>query len=143
MRRIEQSADAPYKIKLIRGFYHLAIGQVCPLCLTLARFSSDVSISYRIFFHLGSHLSRPWVVYNLRRLGHHHLLLSSLCSPQWWYHFWRHWRASRAPNRHVQGKRWLYAHLHSAFLRWQWYCWRPSSHRRRHRFFSEIPKQCL
>ncbi len=63
-----------------------------------------------------THLSWPWVVYNLRRLGHHHLLLSSLCSPQWWYHFWRHRRASRAPNR-------LYAHLHSAFLRWQWYCW--------------------
>ena len=41
MRRMEQAADALYKQKLIRGFCHLAIGQVRVSSFLRAELSTD------------------------------------------------------------------------------------------------------
>jgi hypothetical protein len=50
MRRMEQSADALYKSKLIRGFCHLAIGQVRSTAVSPRLVTSDVSLSTHVLF---------------------------------------------------------------------------------------------
>jgi hypothetical protein len=58
MRRMEMAADALYKQKLIRGFCHLAIGQVCVLFLFC------VLSTHSVVWHEGSRISRYRICYH-------------------------------------------------------------------------------
>ena len=101
VRRMEQSADALYKSKLIRGFCHLAIGQVRPISISL---QSVLPLTYHpslVFCFLGSRCSRSRDFYNQGRFSYHRLPLPSFCCPSWWYSHRCHRRAPRPPNRHV------------------------------------------
>lgn len=71
MRRMEMAADALYKAKLIRGFCHLAIGQVRVLVLV------DMCATER---RPGSYLGRLGTRYHPRGPCHHRLPLPSLRS---------------------------------------------------------------
>ena len=90
MRRMEQAADALYRAKMIRGFCHLATGQVS---LTLAhKFSSKYALTRRlcaiIVHDIGSCFRRVPLRDGPRRQAHHLIPLSSLRRPPRWHHYW-------------------------------------------------------